>query len=225
MKVTFLVIFGAILVSCSDKNPAQLNQIKRVDSYLNSDNEDIAEIFFDRDMLVYDVQPALTKREFYMLDELVENIEPEVRSEFDRKFFIWLICWLPLDSIPDEYGDIRKSLKCNGQEFKELIDFCNNQGDEIFLLFYQLAARASCPYDRLLLHPVYDLLNNFPEFNTYCQEVDILLEKEKPNLKNRTCNESTIWYIRKILESKYGVTYLSQLNPVRPRLTTGYTSQ
>lgn len=207
-------LFGTIIISCSNNRAVVLlNQMQRLDSYVNSDNEHIAEMFND-DKSVCAIQPALINRELYMLDELVEKIAPEVRDEFDKKFFTWLICWSPLDSIPDDITEVRQSLKCNGQEFKELTDFCKNQGDDVVLLFYQLAARASCPYDQLLLHPVYELLNNFPDFNAYWQEVSLSLQKEKPDLNNRTCNEQTIWYIRKILESKYGYTYLSQLNPV-----------
>jgi len=61
------------------------------------------------------------------------------------------------------------------------------------------------------LQPAFDLLDNFPEFSSYWREVDLSLQKEKPNLKDRTCNESTIWYTRKILETKYGYTYTGEL--------------
>jgi len=209
-----LFAMGIMFFYCNKNNFVLLNQSHRLDSYVNSDIEYIANMFFDENMFALGIQPALTNRELYMLDLLVDRIEPEVRNEFDQKYFAWLICWSPLDSFPEDISSIRESLKCNGQEFMELIDFCKGQSDDVFLLFYQLAARANCPYDQLLLHPTNDLLNNFPDFNAYWQEVDLSLQKEKPQLKNRTCNEPTIWYIRKILESKYENTF----NPILARL-------
>jgi hypothetical protein len=171
----------------------------------------IAGMFSDESMSDCGVQPALTHKELDMLDALADRINPEVRKEFDQKYTAWLNCWTPLDSMPAREDATRKLLKCNGVEFHELIGFCRQQDDDIFLLLYQLAARASCPYDRLLLHPVRDLWGIFPELNKYWREVDMSLQKEKPDLKNRTCNESTIWYTRKILETKYGYTYASGL--------------
>jgi hypothetical protein len=171
----------------------------------------IAGMFSDESMPDYDMQPALTQKELDILDALADRINLEVRKEFDRKYIAWLNCWAPLDSMPVREDATRQLLKCNGAEFQELIEFCRQQDSDIFLLLYQLAARASCPYDRLLLHPVHDLLGTFPEFSKYWSEVDMSLQKEKPDLKNRKCNESTIWYTRKILETKYGYTYASGL--------------
>jgi hypothetical protein len=170
----------------------------------------IAGMFSDGDMPDCGVQPALTQKELDILDALADRIDPEVHKNFDRKYTAWLNCCAPLDSMP-AHEDAARLLKCNGAEFQELIEFCRQQGDEIFLLLYQLAARASCPYDRLLLYPVNDLAGTFPEFSKYWREVDMSLQKEKPDLKNRTCNESTIWHTRKILETRYGYTYSSGL--------------
>ena len=206
------LISGIGLVSCTKKTVV-LDQIQRLEVYVNSDNANIAEMFFDENAINYGVQPALTQKERDILDALVDRISPRVLKQFDDKYTAWLYCWAlaPLDSLPTRRDVTRQLLKCNGSEFQELIEFCRHQNDEIFLLLYQLAVRASCPYDQLLLHPVHDLLGDFPEFNKYWREVDLSLQKEKPDLKNRTCNESTIWYTRKILETKYGYTYTSGL--------------
>lgn len=211
LLITVLLIFGAFFSSCSMKTVAPEEQMQRLDLYVHSDNIYVSEMFFDESMLDFGIQPSLTRRELEILDALADRIDPEVRREFDQKYMAWLICWAPLDLIPELDADVRLSLKCNGHEFMDLLDFCRQQDDDIFLLLYQLAARATCPYDQLLLHPAYDLLDNFPEFNKYWREVDLSLENEKPDLKNRTCNESTIWYTRKILETKYGYTYTSGL--------------
>jgi hypothetical protein len=181
--------------------------------YIHSENEHIAGMFFEEDMLNRGVQPALTHKEVIILDALADKIDPEVRKEFDQKYSAWLYCWAmaPLDSLPLLDENARLILKCNGQEFQELIEFCRHQDDDIFLLLYQLAARAQCPYDQYLLRPAYDLLENFPEFSQYWRDVDLSLKREKPYLKNRACNESTIWYTRKYLETKYGLTYTNEL--------------
>jgi len=213
LVIIFFLISETCFVSCSRRNIVLTDQIQRLDAYINSDNAYISEMFFDEREVNYGVQPALTRKELDILDALVDRISPEIRDQFDEKYTAWLYCWAlaPLDSLPTRKDVTRQLLKCNGSEFKELIEFCRQQDDEIFLLLYQLAARASCPYDQYLLHPVQDLLGSFPEFNKYWREVDLSLQKEKPDLKNRTCNESTIWYTRKILETKYGYTYTSGL--------------
>jgi len=212
LLVTFLLVTGMFISSYSRNTVAPTEEeIQRLDLYVRSDNAFVSGMFLDENLFDFGVQPALTNRELNILDALADRIAPDVRREFDQKYMAWLICWTPLDSMPDQYADVRQLLKCNGQEFQELLDFCRQQDDDIFLLLYQLAARASCPYDQLLLHPAYDLLDNFPEFSKYWREVDLSLQNEKPNLKNRTCNESTIWYTRKILETKYGYTYTSGL--------------
>ena len=212
LTVIFLLTSVLFFSSCSKRKVVLEHQKQRIDSYVNSDNEFISELFFDDGMLQYGLQPSLTSKELDILDGLADRIAPAVRREFDQKFTTWLICWAPLDSLPEQYADVRQSLKCNGQEFQELLEFCRQQDDDIFLLLYQLAARANCPYDQLLLHPAYELLNSFPEFSKYWREVDLSLYKEKPDLKNRTCNESTIWYTRKMLEEKYGYTYTKGLS-------------
>jgi len=179
-----------------------LEQTHRLDSYVYSKNESVAEMFSKENMSGFGVQPVLTQKELDILDALVDRMDPEVFWEFDKKYSAWLYCWVPLDSLPVQVETQRQLLKCSGLEFQELIEFCKQQDEDVFLLFCQLAARAYCPYDQFLLHPVYDLLDYFPEFSDYWQEVDLSLQKEKPDLKNRTCNEATIWYIRKILETK-----------------------
>ena len=211
--ITLLFVFGACIVSCSTRNVVSVSQTQRLNTYINSENAYISEMFFDETAIKSGVQPALTRRELDILDGLVDRISPEIREQFDQKYTAWLYCWAaPLDSLPVSKDVTRQLLKCNGLEFQDLIEFCRQQVDDnVFLLLYQLAARATCPYDQLLLHPAHDLLENFPEFNEYWREVDLALLKEKPDLKNRTCNESTIWYTRKILETKYGCTYTSGL--------------
>jgi hypothetical protein len=170
-------------------------------------------MFYEESILGSGVQPALTQKEVVFLDALADRIDLQVRKNFDQKYIAWLHCWasVPLDSLPQLDDCARLTLKCNGSEFQELIEFCKQQNDDIFLLLYQLAARAQCPYDRLLMEPAYDLLDNFPEFRKYWREVDLSLQREKPE-KNRTCNESTIWYTRKFLETKYGYSHTSGLS-------------
>jgi len=175
--------------------------------YVNSDNEYIAGMFFDENILNSGVQPALMQKELDILDALADGIDPEVRRAFDEKYTKWLYCWAHLDSLLIQVDCVRQLLKCDGMEFQDLIEFCRQQNDDIFLLLYQLAARASCPYDQKLLQPAYELFENFPEFSKYWREVDLALQKEKPNAKNRTCNEFTIWYTRKMLETRYGYTF------------------
>jgi hypothetical protein len=210
-----LLAFGIFFASCSGQAVASADSIQRFDMYVNSENIHIAEMFSDGNSLDYcGVQPALTQKEADMLDALANRISPEVRRDFDQKYTAWLNCWAPLDSIPVRERTARQLLKCNGAEFQELIEFCKQQNDEIFLLLYQLAVRAQCPYDQLLLHPVNDLLGSFPEFNQYWKEVNLALQREKPDSKNRTCNEPTIWHTRKILETKYGYTYPSGLTAI-----------
>ena len=199
--VGFLLILITITLSLSNTGFAVSPQFQRLDSYLNSDNEKISFIFFDESLPVYGLQPALTHNELQKLDALVDMVDPVIVSEFDRKFTSWLICWDPIDArASEELNELRRLLNCNGQEFKELIDFCEKQDDCIIYLFYQMAARANCPYDQLMLQPIYDLLDDFPEFSSHLHKVDFSLQQEKPNMKNRICNESTIWQIRKILE-------------------------
>jgi hypothetical protein len=98
-------------------------------------------------------------------------------------------------------------LDCDSKEFEELIEFCKKQNDDIFFPLYQLSARANCPFDQLLLRPVDDLLDDFPEFGEQWRKVDSSLQKEKPNLEYRSCNEATIWHTRKLIETKYRYKY------------------
>jgi len=211
LTIMLFLVSVMFFTSCSRKVVISSEQMQRLDSYVRSENEYISGMFFDENILNSGVQPSLMQKEIDFLDALADRIDPEIRRIFDQKYIAWLYCWVPLDSLSFEEDDERQLLKCNGREFQELIGFCRQQNDDIFLLLYQLAARASCPYDRLLLQPAYDLLENFPEFNKYWREVDLSLQKEKPVLANRTCNESTIWYTRKMLETKYGFTYTSGL--------------
>jgi len=204
LAITFFLITGVVISSCTRRVVVSLEQTQRLDSYIYSENESVAEMFSKERMIgSNNIQPALTQKELDILDALVDRIDPEVFWEFDQKYTTWLNCWVPLDSLPIQIEVQRQLLKCNGLEFQELIEFCRQQDEDVLLLFCQLAARAYCPYDQFLLHPVYDLLAYFPEFNDHWQKVDTSLQKEKPNLRNRTCNESTIWYIRKILETKH----------------------
>lgn len=211
LKFMTFVMMVVIIVSCSDQVVISLDQLQRLNMYIHSNNEYVASMFWEENMLNSGVQPALTKREVDILDALADKIDPEVRKGFDQRYTAWLYCWAPLDSLPLFEESARLLLKCNGSEFQELIEFCRQQDDEIFLLLYQLAVRAQCPYDQLLLHPTYDLLENFPRFSQYWREVDLSLQREKPYLKNRICNESTIWYMRKFLETRYGFTYTNEL--------------
>jgi hypothetical protein len=215
--LTGLLAAGMTFVSCSRQHVAPVKRTQRLDLYVNSDNEHIAGMFSEKKDC--GVQPALTQKELGMLDALVDGIAPEVRAGFDRKYTAWLNCWTPLEPSPiDNDSATRELLKCNGVEFQELIEFCRQQNDEIFLLLYQLASRASCPYDRLLLHPVNNLLANFPEFNRCWQDVDMALQMEKPDLKDRACNEPTIWCTRKILETRYGHAYAGSLAAMTSQL-------
>jgi len=209
--ITLFLIFGSLVTSCSNRTVLSLDQKQRMNLYIHSENEYVADMFFDEFTSNSDVQPALTKKELDILDALADRTDPEVRKVFDQKYTAWLNCWAPLNFEQFYEDSERQLLKCNGREFQELIEFCRQQNDEIFLLLYQLAARATCPYDRLLLHPAYDLLENFPEFSKYWREVDLSLQNEKPDVTNRICNESTIWQTRKILETKYGFTYTNGL--------------
>jgi len=212
LSVIFLLVTGIFISSYSRNTEALVEeQIQRLDLYVRSDNVFVSEMFLDESMLNFSVQPALTNRELGILDALTDRIAPHVRREFDQRYLAWLICWAPLDSMPKQFADVRQLLKCNGHEFQDLLEFCRQQDEDMFLLLYQLAVRAICPYDQWLLYPANELLDNFPEFNKYWQEVDLSLQNEKPNVKNRTCSESTIWHIRKILETKYGCTYTSGL--------------
>jgi len=211
LTITVFLTSVMFFTSCSKKVVISSEQMQRLDSYIRSENEYISRMFFDENLLNSGIQPSLMQKELDFLDALADRIDPKVRKIFDQKYTAWLNCWIPIDLPPFDENDERQLLKCNGREFQELIGFCRQQNDDIFLLLYQLAARASCPYDRLLLQPAYDLLENFPEFNKYWREVDLSLQKEKPMLASRTCNESTIWYTRKMLETKYGFTYTSGL--------------
>jgi len=211
VTISLCIVFGAIIVSCSNRKSVLVNQTQRLDLYVNSDNEYIAEMFPDDNLLGYFKQPALTNKELYILDALVDRIDPEVRRIFDQKYNLWLTCWAPYFSTHEENTCVRQSLKCNGEEFKELIEYCREQNDDIFLLLYQLAVRANCPFDQLLLHPAYDLLDDFPEFSQYWQEVELSLQRKNPDFSDRTCNESTIWQVRKILDARYGFSHSNGL--------------
>jgi hypothetical protein len=211
LKIMIFIVSGTVITSCTHRGGISLDQKQRLRFYIHSENEFIAGMFFEENVLSRGVQPALTHKEVDILDALADRIDPEVRKGFDQRYSTWLYCWAPLDSLPLYDETTRLYLKCNGKEFQELIEFCRQQDDEIFLLLYQLAARAQCPYDQYLLQPAYELLENFPEFSQYWRDVDLSLQREKPDLKNRTCNESTIWYTRKFLETRYGYTYANEL--------------
>ena len=185
LLATVLLVVGIFISSYSRNTSAQAEE-QRLDLYVHSDNIFVSEMFFDENVLNFGLQPALTHRELDILDALADRIPSHVRREFDRKYMSWLLCWAPLDSMPELDIHVRMSLKCNGHEFQDLLEFCRQQDDDVFLLLYQLAARASCPYDQMLLLPAHDLLDNFPEFSKYWREVDLSLQNEKPHLQNRT---------------------------------------
>ena len=212
VKFTIFLVAGIFIVSCSRQVAVSMEQKHRLDAYVHSNNEYISGMFVEESMLKSGVQPALLQKELDILDALVDRIDPGVRKVFDQKYKAWLYCWVPLDLLPLNEDSVRMALNCNGSEFKELIEFCRQQNDDIFLLLYQLAARAHCPFDRILLQPAFDLLDDFPEFSKYWRDVDLALQKEKPNMRHRTCNESTIWYTRKILETRYGLSYTNELS-------------
>ena len=211
--LTIVLLIMGMFVSSNSRNTLTTAEepIQRLDLYVHSDNSFVSEMFLDESVLDLGVQPSLTHKELDILDALVGRIPLDVRREFDQKYMAWVLCWAPLDSMPEQYADMRQLLKCNGQKFQDLLEFCKQQDDDVFLLLYQLAARAGCPYDQMLLYPAYALLDDFPEFHKYWLEVDLSLQNEKPDLDQRICNESTIWYTRKILETKYGYTYTNGL--------------
>lgn len=215
-KNMIALIFAGIFVSCSGRHDAvpQAGQPGRLDVYLNSSNEYVAAMFSpEKSTGNSSMQPALTQTELDILDALANRLPADICHGFDQKIMAWLKSWIHTD--PQLlHGDTRHLLKCNQAEYHNLIDFCRQQGEEVLVLFHQLAARAGCPYDRFLLQPVHDLENHFPEFGQYWKNITLTLENEKPNLEDRTCNEATIWYTRKILESRYGYTYANRLSAI-----------
>lgn len=183
--------------------------------YTDSENTDIASLFISEDIADCCIQPALTRVEYEILDGLVNRIDFEKCEAFDKKCMAWLSTWAHKD-ICDSTDNFHDLLNGNSAEFHDLIGFCEQQSEEIFLLFYQLANRAKCPYDKLLLYPLHGLASVFPEFGKLWNDVNIALQNEKPNMENRTCNEGTIWHTRKILETRYGyATRLSALFDTR----------
>ena len=209
VKLFFLAFLGILVAACSNKVDIPVEQQHRLFNYFESTNRHVSNIFTE-EVICEDLQPALTRAELSILDMLVSSqIGQNTCRECDQKYGAWLALWAHLD--PNLfYDNLFEALKCDGPEYHALIDFCRQQNDEIFLLFYQLAARATCPYDQFLVYPTHDLFRFFPEFNEYWIGVNISLKNEKPNLEDRTCNESTIWCTRKILETKYGHTYASR---------------
>ncbi len=204
------VVLGMLVTACSNNrtNVLPIEQQDRLDNYFEAGNKYISGIF-EKETVCEGVQPALTRTELNILDGLAGQIDHHVCREFDHKYTAWLDSWVHLD--PNLfYGNLDDALKRNSAEYRDLIDFCRQQDDDIFLLFYQLASRAICPYDQFLLYPTHDLFGNFPEFKEYWEGVNVSLRNEKPNLEDRICNESTIWCTRKILETKYGHTYASR---------------
>jgi hypothetical protein len=182
----------------------------RLTTYLDSGNE-CFEAIFSNEHVIEGVQPVLTKTEINILDALAARIGKDICREFDYKCLCWMSCWAHLDPAT-LMSNPQYALRCNEAEYRDLIDFCKQQDEQILLLFYQLAARASCPYDQFLLRPIIDLSESFPEYEQFRKNINRALINEKPDLDDRKCNETTIWYTRKILETKYGYTYASRLS-------------
>jgi hypothetical protein len=179
---------------------------KRLEIYFHSDNRNIASLFPFQNTVECCIQPALTRTELEILDALADAIDPEIQRNFDGKFILWLNSWIyqDIDSVLQE--DMRRFLKCDKAEYRDLIAFCRSQDENVFLLFFQLAVRADCPYDQFLLYPVRDLLRAFPEYGERWDEVNLSMQNEKPGMEKRACNEFTIWHTRSILETKYRYT-------------------
>ncbi|MDR2036694.1 MAG: hypothetical protein LBQ60_02085 [Bacteroidales bacterium] len=206
-----LFILPAFFVACSEIKQPQ-KEHSRLEAYFHSENEEVSALFCNEEINER-IQPALTQTELKVLDILAETVGPEVTNEFDNKYLAWLNSWAGVD----QYSLVNNpyyALKCNEAAYHDLIEFCRRQNENVLLLFYQLAARADCPYDQFLLRPTHDLFENFPEFGQYWEGVNMALQNEKPDLENRKCNETTIWYTRKILETKYGYTYASRLSSI-----------
>ncbi|MDR1672233.1 MAG: hypothetical protein LBS09_02030 [Bacteroidales bacterium] len=204
-----IVVLCALTVACSVKHPERQNSTI---FYSASDIEHLNVVFVQREANETDrVQPVLTQIEYDILDVLAERIDPATRLEFDDKCLQWMSCWMYTDT-ETLLENPQYALKCNEKEYKELIRFCAQQDEHIMLLFCRLAAHSKCPYDRFLMRPVLDLSEHFPEYRRFWNEINAALIKEKPT--SSTCNETTIWYMRKILESKYGYTYASRLMAV-----------
>ncbi|MDR1864860.1 MAG: hypothetical protein LBR08_04740 [Bacteroidales bacterium] len=204
------IFLCSVLGACSNGIHISEGWQNRLKTYLHADNTWVDVIFSENDM-AKGVQPALTQVEFNILDVLATRIDDEVCLEFDRKCAAWMSCWAHID--PEELLDNpHQALKCNEAEYQELLSFCKQQDENVILLFYQLIARANCPYDQFLLRPILDLSERFPEYRQYWEGINQALMREKPELENRKCNEATIWYTRKMLEDKYGYTYASRLS-------------
>ncbi len=204
-KEIFFFIAGLALTSCSMNKAPEINEQDRLGSYLYSKDTLVSCLFAD--FHVAEVQPALTASELNLLDNLVDQIDPNVKHEFDNYYKAWMNTWIH----PNEHQkdtELYFKLNCYRPEDQNLINFCLKQNDYIILLFFQLAARAECPYDEYLLFPTHDLYKQFSEFNACWEEVNALLESQKPN---RMCNEPVIWCTRKILEVKYDYSYTSKL--------------
>jgi hypothetical protein len=208
-KNTVLLFSLTALYACSPNGVISIEQQKRAQIYFQSGNEDFETIFTGEEEVAR-IQPKLTGTELYILDALVSKIDNKICQEFDNKCLNWMSCWANV-SVDELMGNPEFALRCNEAEYLDLINFCSQQDEDILLLFYQLVARANCPYDQLLLRPIMDLTAVFPQYGRYWDDINKDLMAEKPEVSMRTCNETTIWYIRKILETKCRYTYTDRL--------------
>ncbi|MDR1667512.1 MAG: hypothetical protein LBS03_07475 [Bacteroidales bacterium] len=198
-----------LCTACSTGHVIPENQAERLNTYLDSEHPYFSRMF-SHDDVVETVQPVFTRTELFILDALVSRIDPEVCRTFDDKCRKWIKCWMDADT-EMLVENPQFVLKCNESEYLDMIRYCEQQDESVVLLFFQLAVRAHCPYDQCLMRPVLDLMNRFPPYARYWETVNYGLFSEKPNLADRKCNETTIWYTRKVLESEYGYTYLNRL--------------
>ncbi|MDR3093902.1 MAG: hypothetical protein LBU62_04580 [Bacteroidales bacterium] len=195
--------------ACSPKNNVvSEEQLCRAQTYFQSENEDFEVIFTSGTEV--NVQPKLTGTELSILDALASKIDKNVCQEFDNKCLNWMSCWAHI-SADELMANPQYALRCNEAEYRDLIDFCSQQDENILLLFYQLVAHANCPYDQLLLRPIMDLIDVFPEYGRLWDDINRELKAEKPDISMRTCNETTIWFVRKMLETKYHYNYTNRL--------------
>jgi hypothetical protein len=207
-----MIFIGVALLcaACSTGSVIPENQSDRLNDYLDSGHSSFSRMF-SHEEVIETVQPVFTGTERFILDALVSRIDPDVCRAFDEKFQKWLKCWIDVDA-----GVLMANpqfvLKCNESEYLDMIRFCKQQEDDnVILMFLQLAVRAHCPYDQCLIRPVLDLTDRFPQYARYWESVNQGLLDEKPNLVDRKCNETTVWYARKVLETEYGYNYLSRL--------------
>lgn len=201
MKTYILLISLVGLVLCSCGQATQSTPDARLNEYIQSNDNNISTMFSTYDYNEASrLQPALTGKEINTVDALVNNIPQEVVEEFDSLYTRWIQCWSQqvagvLGSEMDE-----NALICTGQEYEDLIAFCNQQDERVLLLFYQLASRAEYPYNRLLIYPIETIMTNFPEAQNILISTKQSLERNKPQ---STSDEIMIWQLRAMLSKRF----------------------